>query len=190
MNETRLREGLPGAEPASADLERKYRERMATITRRRITGIERASHVFGLVVALGTAAWFVWLFLQHRADGRPVAMAGLAVGLAFTLGWSAFSIALLRGGTEDQRWHGVIRTQMVGLFTLALAGLMLWAGLAEPDPARGNQLILFGLVFWTTMGLPFYVAQMVKQNELSVRSDVLRLELALAEAAERREVRA
>jgi len=189
MSATRLREGLPEAESASAELERRYRERMAAIARRRLTGFERAGHVFGMIVGLGTAAWLVVAFLQHRADGRPAALVGIAVGLAFALGWSAFSFALLRGGTEDQRVHAEIRAQLIGLFTMALAGLMLWAGLAEPDPARGNQLILFGLVFWTTMGLPYYVARLVRQNELRVRSDVLRLELALAEAGEQREVR-
>lgn len=126
------------------------------------------------------------LFLEHRADGRPVALAGLAVGLAFTLGWSAFSIVLLRRGTEDLRLHGSVRTQLVTLFTLALAGLMLWAGLDSPDPARGNQLILFGLVFWTTIGLPFLVAHLVQEATVRVRQDVVRLELALAERAEAR----
>jgi hypothetical protein len=186
MNGSKLRGALLGAEPPSAEQQQRFRERLRAITERRITPVARAGHLFGLVVALATAARFVQLFAQHRADGRPVALAGLAVGLAFCLGWSWFSIALLRRGTEDLRLHGFLRTQLVGLFTLALAGLMLWAGLGAPDPASGNRLILFGLVFWSTMGLPFYVAQLVQQGELRVRQDLLRLELALAERDEAR----
>jgi hypothetical protein len=181
VNGSKLREGLLGAEPPSAELRQKHRDRLLALTERRITPAQRVGHVLGLVLALGAAARFVQLFLQHSAGDRPVALAGIAVGLAFCLGWSAFSIALLRRGTEDLRLHGALRTQLVGLFTLALAGLMLWAGIESPDPARGNRLILFGLVFWTTLGLPFFIAQVVRQNEFRVRLDVLRLELALAE---------
>ena len=186
MNESKLRVGLLVAEPPSEELQKRYRERLSGLTERPLTAVGRVSHIFGLVISLGMVARFVQLFLEHRANGRPVALVGLAVGLAFCLGWGVFSIALLRRGAEDLRWHSFLRTQLVGLFTLALAGLMLWAGLETPDPARGNQLILFGLVFWSTMGLPFYVAQMVQQNELRIRQDVLRLELALAERDEAR----
>ena len=109
----------------------------------------------------------------------------------------------LRGGLLEaeppsadlqQRYHERLRALTERRITrvervshaFGLAGLMLWAGIETPDPARGNQLILFGLVFWTTMGLPFYLAHMVRQNELRVRLDVLRLELALAERDEAR----
>lgn len=185
MNGSKLRGGLLGAEPPSVELQRKYRERLGSLTERRITGVERFTHSVSLAISLGLVARFVQLFVEHRAAGRPVMLVGLAVGLAFSTGWSVFAIALLRRGTEDLRLHGFVRTQLVGLFTLALAGLMLWAGIETPDSARGNQLILFGLVFWTTMGLPFYVGHVVQQTELRIRQDVLRLELAMAEFGER-----
>jgi len=181
LNGSNLRRGLLGAEPPSDDLQRAYRERLRTLVERPITAAERIVQATGLAIGLGLVVEFVRLFLGHRADGRPVALVGLAIGLAFSIGWSVFSIALLRRRTEHVRWHNYLRTQLVGAFTLALAGLMLWAGLAAPDPARGNQLILFGLVFWATLGLPFYVAQMVRESTLRVRQDLLRLELAIAE---------
>jgi hypothetical protein len=186
MTGSNLCGGLLGAEPPSDELRRVHRERLRGLLERRISGLERATQAGSLVIALGLIVQFVRLFLVHRTDGRPVVLAALAVGLAFSAGWSVFSIALLRRRAEDLRWHGYLRTQLVGLFTFALAGLMLWAGLEAPDPARGNQLILFGLVFWVTIGLPFYVGQMVRQSTLNVRQDVLRLELAIAERDEAR----
>ncbi len=181
MKGPELRGGLLGAEPPSAELRQRYAERLRALGERRITGASRVVHAVSLAIALGLVVRFVQLFLQHRADGRPAALAGLALGLAFSAGWGAFCIQLLRRGKEDLRWHGFLRTQLVGVFTFAMAGLMLWAGLETPDPARGNQLILFGLVFWTAIGLPFYVGHFVQQAELRIRQDVLRLELALAE---------
>jgi hypothetical protein len=181
MNESNLRRGLLGAEPASDDLQRAHRERLRALVNRPISTAERIVQAISLAIGLGLVVQFVRLFLQHRAEGRPTALVGLAIGLAFSVGWSVFSVVLLRRRTEDVRWHGFLRTQLVGVFTLALAGLMLWAGLGTSDPARGNQLILFGLVFWVTMGLPFYVGQMVRESTLRVRQDLLRLELAIAE---------
>jgi hypothetical protein len=189
MNETRLREGLPAAEPASAELQRKYRERMRALLEHRLTATERAGHLLGLVIALGMTARFVQLILQHRAGGRPIAIAGILVGLAFSVGWAAVSFAVVRRGVDHLRRLGIPRTYLIVSFLFLLAGLMLWAGLTEPDPARGNQLILFGLVFWAAIGLPFLVAHLVRDSELRVRSDVLRIELAMAEASEERGVR-
>ena len=186
MNERGLREGLLAAEAPSPELQRKYGERLRAIVERRLTTFERVAHVCGGLFALATAARCAQLFLQHRADGRPVALVGLAVALVFLLGWSAYSFVLLRRGAEDMRLHGFVRAQLIGVFTFALAGIMLWAGLESPDPARGNQLILFGLVFWCTMGLPFYLVHAIQQNTLRIRQDMLRLELALTERDELR----
>ena len=58
-----------------------------------------------------------------------------------------------------------------------------------PDPARGIRLILFGLVFWCVLGLPFLIAYLLRHGEVRVRMAVLRLELQLAERGETREVR-
>ncbi len=189
MNGVGLREKLLVAESVTPELERRYRERLRALTERRLTPVQRGSHIFGLVVGIALAARFVQLFVQNRAEGRPLAIVGLAVGFAFSVGWAFAAAAVLRSGTDRFFTHRLARTWLVVVFTGLLAGLMLWAGLEARDAAQGIRLILFGLVFWCTMGLPFLVAQLVRGSELHVRADVLRLELALAERGERGEPR-
>ncbi len=189
MNGSRMREGLLAAESASPELEKRYRERMRALTERRLTGVERASHGFGLVLALALVARFVQLFVEQRAAGRPVALAGLAVGLAFSAGWAWAETSVLRSGVDRFFTHAAARAQLIVVFTFLLAGLMLWAGLDARDAVVGTRLMLFGLVFWCAIGLPFLVAHLVRGGELRTRADVLRLELMLAERERAGEVR-
>jgi hypothetical protein len=78
-----------------------------------------------------------------------------------------------------------MRTVLLVVFTSVLAGLMLWAGIESPDPVRGLRLVLFGLVFWCVIGLPFLVSYWVRDSEVRTRMTLLRLELQYAERAKR-----
>ena len=185
MNGTRLREGLLGAESASAELERKHRERIRALVERRLGPAQRGAHVFTVALSLALVIFFVVTFLRLRGHETATGVAGIAVGLVFSLGWGALAVASLRSGTENLRFHAVLRSQLIWSFNALLMGLMLWAGMQTPDVTRGNQLILFGLVFFVGFGIPYFVAQVVRQSELRLREDVLRLQLALAQLAER-----
>jgi hypothetical protein len=189
VNTPSLREALLSAEPRDPALVERHRERMRALTERRLTGAARAGHVLGMLLALALVARFVQLFVQDQAHGRPEALAGLGLGLAFSAGWALAELAVLRAGVERHLSHGAARTVLLVGFAALLAGLMLWAGLASTDPARGMRLILFGLVFWCVIGLPFLIAHWLRQSELRVRIALLRLELELPERAGSREAR-
>lgn len=181
MNRSTLREGLLGAEGQDPGLETRYRERVRVLTERRLTGAARAGHALGMVLALALVARFVQLFVEDRAQGRPEGLVGIALGLAFCAGWALAELAVLRAGVERHPSHGTVRTLLLVGFASLLAGLMLWAGLESHDPARGMRLILFGLVFWCVIGLPFLIAHLLHQSEVRTRIAVLRVELELAE---------
>lgn len=189
MNRNSLREGLLGAVAPSPELERRYRERVAALFDRRLTPVERISIAAGLLLVLWVSFRLVQSFVRAGTGAPLVTLVGLAVGLAFCAGMIVFSVWQLRGGVEDFRTHGLTRTGLVAMFTAALALLMLWAGVEARDPATGIRLILFGVVFWTTLGLPFYLTHLVRHGELRLRVELLRIELSLAEAAERGEGR-
>jgi hypothetical protein len=184
MNESGLREGLLGAEPMSAELERRYRERVRALTERPLTAVQKGNHVFGVVLSLWLVVWFVVQLVKRGGHPGPVGIAGLVVGLVFSAGWGLLALTLLRRGTESLRVHAVLRVMLIGGFTLALLGLMLYAGVTSADAAKGNQLILYGLAFWTALGIPYCVVHVARQSELRLREDVLRLELWMARIAE------
>jgi hypothetical protein len=185
MNGTGLRDGLIGAEATTPELERKYHAKMQALVERRLTPAQRGSHVFSLVLSLALTVFFIVEFVALRGRETAAGVAGITVGLLFSLGWGALALSALRRGSESLRFHGVIRTQLIWAFTVALLGLMLCVGMASPDAARGSRLILYGVAFWVAFGIPSFIAQVVQQSELRVREDLLRLELALAQMAER-----
>ena len=189
MNSSNLREGLLGAEGRDPALEARHRERMRAITERRLTGVARAGHALGLVLSLALVVRFLQLFAQDSARGRPEGLAGLGLGLAFSAGWALAELAVLRAGVERHLSHGAVRTVLLVGFGSLLAGLMLWAGLTSADAARGVRLILFGLVFWCVIGLPFLISWWIRAAELRTRMALLRLELQLAEGGETHGVR-
>lgn len=189
MNSSNLREGLLGAEGRDPALETRHRERMRALTERRLTGAARVGHALGLILSLALVVRFLQLFVQGEAQGRPEGLAGLGLGLAFCAGWVLAELAVLRAGVERHLSHGAVRTVLLVGFSSLLAGLMLWAGLASADAARGVRLILFGLVFWCVIGLPFLVSWWIRGAELRTRLALLRLELQLSEGGETREVR-
>jgi hypothetical protein len=184
MNDTRLREGLLAAETPSPDLEQHYRERLKALVERKLTAAQRASHLFGLIIGLILVARFIQLFLQERAAGRPVALTGIALGLAFSAAWVIASASVLQSGVDRFFTHTTARAWLVTGFTFLLAGVMLWAGLTTRDAAEGLRLIVFGLVFWCAIGLPFLLSHLMGQSERRLRADVLRLELMMARRLE------
>lgn len=189
MNTSNLREGLLGAEGRDPGLETRYRERVRALTERRLTGAARVGHALGMLLALALVVRFLQLFVQDRAQGRPEGLLGLGLGLAFCVGWALAELAVLRAGVERHLSHGAVRTLLLVGFTALLAGLMLWAGIESADPTRGIRLILFGLVFWCVIGLPFLISHLFRDSEVRTRLALLRLELQLAERGGTREVR-
>lgn len=189
MNTPNLREGLLGAEGHDPGLETRYRERVRALTERRLTGVARVSHALGMLLGLALVVRFLQLFVQDSAHGRPEALVGLGLGLAFSAGWALAELAVLRAGVERHLSHGAVRTLLIVGFTSLLAGLMLWAGIEASDPARGIRLILFGLVFWCVIGLPFLISHLLRDSEVRIRIALLRLELQLPERGQTREVR-
>jgi hypothetical protein len=181
-----LKEGLLGAEARDPALEERYRARLRGLTERRLGPAARIVHGVGLVLGLGLSIRFVQLMVSLHAAARAEQWIGLGVGLAFSVCWALAEAAVLRAGVERLFSHGAIRTALIVTFTFLLAGLMLWAGIRSANPARGTHLVLFGLVFWCAIGLPFLMTHLVRSSEVRVRAALLELELARAEAREER----
>ena len=181
-----MKQTLLDAEARDPVLEERYRARLRGLTERQLGPGARVAHALGLVLGLGLSVRLVQLMVSLHAAGRLEQWIGLGVGLAFCLCWTLAEAAVLRAGVERLFSHGAIRTAVVVTFTFVLAGLMLWAGIESANPTRGMHLILFGLVFWCVLGLPFLMAHLVAASEVRVRASLLELELARAEAQEER----
>ena len=63
--------------------------------------------------------------------------------------------------------------------------LFLVQGMAMEDGVKGLKMILYALVFFIMFGIPSLMMMHLNQAELRVRKDILRLELQIAELAEK-----
>lgn len=180
-----MKEALLRVESHDPALEERYRERLRRLTERRLTPAARIVHGAGLVMGIALTIRFVQLMMSLQGTGRTEQWAGLGVGLAFSFCWTLAEAAVLRAGVDRLFSHGAFRTALIVTFAFVLAGLMLWAGIRSANPTRGMHLILFGLVFWCAIGLPFLVAHLVASSEVRVRTALLELELARPEAQEK-----
>ena len=181
MNESRMRDALLASEQPNPELEQRYHERLRALTERRITTSERVGLVIGLLLAAGVAAWFVRLMVTCPPDRKPFGLLVLAVGIVLCAGWAAYAIVVLRRGTQDLQRDSSMLGNLVMLSTAGMVPLLYWASIHQADPALGNRKLLVALLAWTLAGLPYYVLHVVREHSLKLRTDLLRLELAIAE---------
>ena len=185
MTEPTLRDQLLAAEPPSAVLESRYRERLSALTERKLTTTERAGLVVGLAGCLAVTVWFIRLFVAYPARYQPDGRAVLPVALGLVVLLAYYAARELRRGVVDLRRDGSLHAELVGLCALVMVLILVWQGMHWPDAVRGNRKILVGLAVWTIAALPYLLVYFVKESERKVRIDLLRLELALAEMGER-----
>lgn len=177
-----LRDALPAAEAVSPELEQRYRERLRALLERPVSAGERVFHAIGGIIALGTVARCVQLFLLHRADGRPIGIVGLALAIAFSLAWVGVSAEVVRSGSDRVFGNRRLRSVLIAVFAFLVAAVSLWAGLGAEDATRRQQLVAFGLGFWALIGLPTLVTMLVQEASVRTRMDLLRMEVAQEEA--------
>ena len=187
MNNPRMRDALLAAEQPSPQLEQRYRERLRALTERRLTTSERVGLVIGLLLAVAVGAWFVRLMLTYPPDNKPFGLLVLKLSLPLCAGWAAYAIVMLRRGTENLRRDGAVLGNLVMLSTVGMVVLLFWDAVHLTDAARGDQKLLIAVLVWTMAGLPYYVSHVVRENNLRLREDLLRLELALAERSAAKE---
>jgi hypothetical protein len=184
MNEPTLRDRLLVAEPPNADLERRFRERLRQITERRLAPVERAGLAIPVLGTLALIVWFIRLMSPYP-PGRPeIGLLALRIGIVLAGALGACAVVLIVRGRESLRRDGTALTLLVLGSTLVMVGLLMWKGLHLPDPVRGNREMLVALLVWCLAGIPFCVSMFVRTSEIKLRTDLLRLELALAELGE------
>jgi hypothetical protein len=198
MHDPKLRDRLLELETVSPALEAKYRSQMNAILERPLTAVSRTSTLIGLVMGIGffvlfstvTIATF-WLEPEFPIMGRIIFASGALFGLAFAV----LSVLILRRGSINLRfWQNAslrqLRTMHPAAFGLTWGFCVLLAvgsqmmGTQMADPARGNQMILGGIMAMVLFGIPVMILSAATESELLVREKFLQLELHLAELRE------
>ena len=195
MSDSDLRDRLLELERITPELEAKYHDEMKTVYERRLTPVSRIAYVVSLLMGIGFFILFstvaiavTWLEPGFPILGRLIFAGGALFGLAFAI----FSAVILRKGSVNLAgWRNVTLKQFRTIHPAAFG--LTWAfcvlitvacqvmGSQMADTARGNQMILGGVIAMVLFGIPLMILSSATESELLLREKFLQLELHLAE---------
>lgn len=182
-NENTFRERLLAAETLSPS--EQYQRELQALLEPKLTPGHKWATVGSLVMGLGFAGLFGTLAIVTARKLPWLASASFALGAIFGLAWAGLSAWILHRGTINRRTDPTAMTGMVWGFLVVMMTLFLLLAGQLPDPVKGLQMVLNGLVF-LVMGAVFMIANRIEQAELRTKEKLLELEYRLAEMAEAR----
>ena len=179
-----LREKLLSAEVVSADLKMKYEARVKNLLERPLKAHERVAWTLAAVGSVCISIFFVCMAVRAPGGFPLVGRLLFIAGTVFPLGWTVLSVVILRRGTARMKWDSNVSAGLTWMFLVVMMTADLLLGSSMTDVARGTQLILTGTVFLIMFG-HMVPLNRINQAELNLREDMLRLQLQIAELAQR-----
>lgn len=180
-----LGDKLVAQERTSEALERRYNEEIEAMLERGLKPVERIMYPVAIgmgvsfFVCFGVAAWNAWGSLPHLAT------LSFGVGSVFGLVFSVYAFRVRRRGRLHLKKDlGLFNGLMWG-FMVIMMTVFLLLGQQMENTGKGTQMILAGLVFFVMFGVVGMLQYNIQQAELRIRESVLKLELQVAEIAER-----
>lgn len=180
-----LGDKLVAQERTSEALERRYNEEIEAMLERGLKPVERIMYPVAIgmgvsfFVCFGVAAWNAWGSLPRLAT------LSFGVGSVFGLVFSVYAFRVRRRGRLHLKKDlGLFNGLMWG-FMVIMMTVFLLLGQQMENTGKGTQMILAGLVFFVMFGVVGMLQYNIQQAELRIRESVLKLELQVAEIAER-----
>jgi predicted membrane channel-forming protein YqfA (hemolysin III family) len=110
---------------------------------------------------------------------------GSIAGAVFGAAWAVLGVSILRKGSFRLfRDENVVHGLTFG-FTLLLLIVLLLLGGQNADRTTGIQMMLFGGIFFLVFGIPAIFNMRINRAESTLREQLLKLELQIAEIAEK-----
>ena len=185
MSDRKLRDQLVGLESFSPALQERYRKGVKAMLEKRLSGAQRLAWSISSSLSVAIAVFFA--IVAYKLPSRvPVIVRGTFImGIFFSAAWAVLGFTIVRRGVINRRKHINAGHALTFLFTLALMIIFLFIGQKMPDGIKGIQLILFGMVFLLSSGVPSLMLKHMNDAELRLREQMLNLELRIAELAEK-----
>lgn len=184
MNEQSIRDRLLGMEKRTAQLEERFEKEKKKMLERKLT---LSGKIVWLLTSLIGAYFAIHLsYLAIIMQELPLlARIGFAGGALFGAAWVVLSIRTLKRGSfslfrNENAIHGLV----FGFSVLLLVILLLLGGQAE-DKTTGIQLMLSGGIFFLAFGIPSILSMRINRIESSLKEQMLRIELQMAEFADK-----
>jgi hypothetical protein len=184
MNNKPIRPRLLEMEERTPELEKRFEEEMKKMLEKQIKPSGRIMWLLTSLVGAYFMIHFSYLAIVIK-DVPWLVRFGFAGGAAFGCAWVALSIRVLNKGSfrmwrDENAIHGLV----FGFSLLLLITLLLLGGQAK-DRITGIQLMLSGCIFFIIFGIPSIFNTRINRTESSLREQLLRIELRMAELADK-----
>lgn len=187
MTENDLSERLLKLERVSPELEARYKRELQNMIERKLKPYERVAWSLSALMGVGFFVGFggVFLYIMRLGESLPLlAKASFALGSLFGLIWAILAVRMAKKGSFHRRKDTNLFAGMTWGFIVLMMTSALLVGSQMQDTAKGNQMILSGLVFLVMFGVTTLLQREITQSELRTREQLLRMETTLTELAE------
>ncbi|MHC4397158.1 MAG: hypothetical protein ACYS1A_16085 [Planctomycetota bacterium] len=188
MNESNktFRDKLLDMEKPNITYKEKYEKEILAMVEKKLTGINKCSHIVGLVMGLGFAVLFgtvaVIVPKGFPLWGRFI----FALGAVFGLLIVAVESWILKKGTINLKKDNMAMAGLSWSFVVILATVVLVFGRKLADPIVGLRMLV-SVLFFLVMAAVFMIRAFVERSEYNTREKLLEIEYRIAELAEKLE---
>jgi heme/copper-type cytochrome/quinol oxidase subunit 4 len=181
-----LRDRLVELESFSPALREQYRKGVDAMLEKRLSTFQRIACSLAGLLGLAFAVGFTIVAIRATSL-PPIARGMFAVTALFGLAWAILSFIVVRRGAMNRKSHINISYGLTFGFVLIMMMGYLHLGLSAPDGIKGIKMILAGMVYLITFGIPALLLKHMNDKDLRLREQLLNMELKIAELAERQE---
>lgn len=184
MNEQPIRDRLLEMEKRTPDLEKQFKKEIKEMLEKKLTPLGKIAWVLASLVGAYLAIQLSYLAIVIQEVPWLVRFAFI-LGAIFSTGWVALGIWILKKGSfnlfrDENAIHGLVFG-----FALLLLICFLLLGTQIEDKSTGIKLILSGCIFFLIFGIPAIFNMRINRTESSLREQLLRIELKIAELADK-----
>ena len=184
MNDKSIRDRLLDMEKRNPDLEERFNEEMKKMLEKKLTPFGKI--VWALVSLFSAAMFFRFSYMAVVSQNLPwLVRIGFIEGAVFSAAWVALGIWILKKGSINLVYHENAIHVIVFLFVLLLLINMQVLGSQHVDKTKGIQMMLSGAIFFLIFGIPALFNMRISRTEASLREQLLKIELKIAELADK-----
>jgi len=184
MNDKSIRDRLLDMEKRNPDLEERFKKEMKKMLEKKLTPFGKI--VWALASLFSAAMLIRFSYIAVVSQNLPwLVRIGFIEGAVFCAAWVALGIWILKKGSMNLVQHANAIHVIVFLFVLLLLINMQILGSQHADKTRGIQMMLSGAIFFLVFGIPAIFNLRINRTEASLREQLLKIELKIAELADK-----
>jgi hypothetical protein len=180
-----MRNRLVAQERRSEEMETRFRRAVENMTTKKLTPRLRAAYALGGVLGMFIAGLLCYVAWTAPSGLPLLGRLVLILGAAFGAAWAGGSVYVLKRGSMNLKTDENAAQGLMWVFMVLMMTAFLVIGTQMENRMLGISLVLDGLVFFVVFAIPAFVSMRVNRMEMCVREQLLRMEITMAEMAER-----